>query len=174
MLTILIFSCIALAGTIATTVQAFLTWRFRRNGRPFGAGLSGPQAAFVSILKPVCGLDDELEENLVSFTRLRGIRHEVIVSAEEWDDPAVEIVQRVMRDYPSAPFRLVVDAGSRVGVVNRKVERLIAAERAASGDILLISDSNVRVEPDDLATTLAAFDDPRVGLVSNLFTGIGA
>jgi ceramide glucosyltransferase len=59
-------------------------------------------------------------------------------------------------------------------VVNRKVERLIAAARAATGDILFISDSNVRVRPDDLAATLASFDNVRVGCVSNLFTGSGA
>lgn len=169
------FALISLLGTILTTMQALLTWRFRRLQRPFVSGLRFPQAAsFISILKPVCGLDDELEENLVSFTRLDGIRHEVIISAEEWDDPALEVVQRVMRAHPSAPFRIVVDAGSRSGVVNRKVERLIAAARVAKGDVFFISDSNVRVERDDLARTLQAFENPRVGCVSNLFTGSGA
>ena len=138
---------------------------------PFGFPQAG---SFISILKPVCGLDDELEENLLSFTRLEGIRYEVIISAEEWSDPALEIVERVMRAHPFAPFRIVVDGGSRTGVVNRKVERLIAAARIATGDILFISDSNARVAPDDLARTLAKFDDPRVGCVSNLFTGAGA
>jgi ceramide glucosyltransferase len=170
----LLFACLSILGTIVTSLQALLTWRFRRNERPFVARLRGRQAVFVSILKPVCGLDDELEENLISFTRLRGIRHEIIISAEEWSDPAVEIARRVMRNHPHAPFRIVVDPGSRVGVVNRKVERLIAAARAATGDILFISDSNVRVRPDDLAATVAAFDDARVGCVSNLFTGSGA
>ncbi len=174
MMTSLIFGCLALVGTIVTTAQALLAWRFRRSARPFVEGLPFRQAAFVSILKPVCGLDDELEENLRSFTRLRGIRYEVIISAEEWDDPAVEIVRRVMREHPSAPFRLVVEAGSHAGVVNRKVERLIAAARAAEGDIFFISDSNVRVELDDLAATVAAFNEPGVGCVSNLFTGAGA
>lgn len=170
MLASALFALLALVGTILTTVQAILTRRFRRARRPFG-----PRAgSFISILKPVCGLDDELEENLLSFTRLEGIRYEVVVSAEEWDDPALEVVRRVMRAHPSAPFRLVVDGGSHTGVVNRKVERLIAAARAAAGDIFLISDSNVRVEPDAFARTLAAFDDPRVGCVSNLFTGAGA
>jgi ceramide glucosyltransferase len=170
-----IFGLISLLGTIVTTVQVLLVRRFRRNDLPFGAGLPSRRAdSFVSILKPVCGLDDELEENLISFTRLRGVRYEVIVSAEEWHDPAIEVVQRVMRAYPFAPFRIVIDGGSQSGVVNRKVERLIAAARVAKGDILLISDSNVRVEPEDLVRTLAAFDDPRVGCVSNLFTGSGA
>lgn len=175
MIASLIFSVIAVIGTIVTTVQALLVRRFRRNRVPFGAGLPSRRAdSFLSILKPVCGLDDELEENLLSFTRLRGVRYEVLVSAEEWDDPALEVVRRVMRAHPFAPFRIVVDGGSRSGVVNRKVERLIAAAQVAKGDILLISDSNVRVEPDDIANTLAAFDDPRVGCVSNLFTGSGA
>ncbi len=174
MIATFVFGFIAILGTIVTTVQALLTRRFRRTRLPFGEGLPSRQAGSVSILKPVCGLDDELEANLVSFARLRGLRYEVIVSAEEWDDPAVEVVRRVMRMHPEAPFRLVVEGGTGSGVVNRKVERLIAAARVANGDILVISDSNVRVEPDDLAQTLAAFDDPRVGCVSNLFTGSGA
>lgn len=128
----------------------------------------------MSILKPVCGLDDELEENLISFTRLRGIRCEVIISAERWDDPAVAVARRVMQQHPEAPFRLVVDAGTQHGVVNRKVERLIAAAAVAKGDIFFISDSNVRLEPRDVAKTVAAFANPRTGCVSNLFTAARA
>ena len=166
-----IFALVALVGVVITTIQALLVWRFRMQRR---TGFSPSCVEFISILKPVCGLDDELEENLISFTRLRGIRYEVIISAEEWEDPALEVVRRVMRTHPFAPFRIVVDGGSRSGVVNRKVERLIAATREAKGDVFFISDSNVRVEPDDFARTLALFDDPRVGCVSNLFTGAGA
>ncbi len=154
---------------LLTTAQALLTWRFRRHKHA-----QATELPFISILKPVCGLDDELEENLLSFVRLEGMRYEVIVSAEEWDDPALDVVRRVVRRHPNAPFRVIVDGGSRSGVVNRKVERLIAAARAAAGDIFFISDSNVRVAADDIAKTVAAFADPRVGCVSNLFTGGGA
>lgn len=175
MIATLVFGVLAVAGTLVTAIQALLVRRFRRTAVPFGAGLPSRRAdSFLSILKPVCGLDDELEENLVSFTRLRGVSYEVIISAEEWDDPALEVVRRVMQQHRFAPFRIVVDGGSRSGVVNRKVERLIAAAAVARGNVLLISDSNVRVEPDDVARTMAAFDDPRVGCVSNLFTGSGA
>ncbi|HVE70056.1 MAG TPA: glycosyltransferase [Thermoanaerobaculia bacterium] len=165
----MIFALLAILGLILTTVQALLVRRFRARRVP-----GGVRPRLISILKPVCGLDDELEENLLSFTKLRGIRYEVIVSAEECDDPALEVVQRVMHDHPGAPFRVVVDPGSRTGVVNRKVERLIAAARIANGEVFLISDSNVRVQPDDFVRTLSALDDPRVGCVSNLFTGSGA
>lgn len=160
----------ALAGTLLLTMQALLTRRFRRAGLPRVFW----RRPMVSILKPVCGLDDELEQNLVSFTRLEGMRYEVIISAEEWADPALAIVRRVMHDYPEAPFRIVVDGGSRQGVVNRKVERLIAAANVARGEIFFISDSNVRVEREDLARTIDAFANPRTGCVSNLFTAAGA
>lgn len=163
-----VLAFLALIGTIITTAQALLTWRFRRRET------RAADAPFVSILKPVCGLDDELEENLLSFVALEGIRYEVIISAEEWDDPALEVVRRVVHAHPAAPFRIVVDAGSRHGVVNRKVERLVAAARKAAGEIFFISDSNVRVERDDFARTLSLFADSRVGCVSNLFTGSGA
>jgi ceramide glucosyltransferase len=170
----LVLGCLALVGTVLTTVQTLLARRFRRNARPFDPGLPSRQAGFISILKPVCGLDDELEENLRSFVRLDGVDHEVIVSAETADDPALAIVERVIRKHPDAPFRVIVDGGTRGAVVNRKVERLIAAARIARGDVLLISDSNVRVSPADVAQTLDVLRDPAVGCVSNLFVGSGA
>lgn len=164
------FAILAVAGAIVTTAQAVLAWWMcRRDHSP-----SPGHPSFVSILKPVCGLDDELEENLLSFTNLRGVKYEVIVSAEDGDDPALEVVDRVRQAHPGAPFRVVVDGGSRTGVVNRKAERLIAAAEVAAGQVFVISDSNVRVEPDDLVRTLRAFDDPGVGCVSNVFTGAGA
>ena len=79
-----------------------------------------------------------------------------------------------MARFPEAPFRLVVGGGTGLALSNPKVERLVAAARAARGDIFFVSDSNVRVEPGDVAATVAAFDDPAVGCVSNVFTGSGA
>lgn len=172
-----ILTLVAVAGAIITTAQALLTAIFRRARRPFAGALpaqgSRPDDSFVSILKPVCGLDDELEENLLSFVSLRGVEYEVILSVEEQGDPALPILKTAVRDHPDV-FRLVIGGGSRRGVVNRKVERLVAAARVAKGPILFISDSNVRIGPDDVANTVAAFSDPRTGCVSNLFTGAGA
>ena len=154
-----------------TTLQVLLTWRFRAPRRPVDVRRGRPH--FVSILKPVCGLDDELEENLVSFTNVRGVRHEVILSVADANDRALAVIERVRAAHPQAPFRVVLGGDPRLEQGNRKVARLIAAASEASGDLLFISDSNVRTEPDDIARTIAAFDDPRVGCVSNLFTGAG-
>jgi ceramide glucosyltransferase len=179
---ILIYVVAAVLTAVAalmTTMQTLLTVLFLRRGRFFGPG---PRAAGpfrpdgfsprrrVSILKPVCGVDDDLEANLRSFTELRGVDYEVIVSIADPDDAARPIVERVMR----ANWKLVIGGDPAREHGNRKVARLIAAMPHARGNVLFISDSNVRVEPDDVARTVAAFDDPRTGCVSNLFTGAGA
>ena len=174
-------------GAAITTLQSALTMLFRRRGRFFGhgpravSGSAGPsrrdgfsRRCRVSILKPVCGVDDELESNLQSFAALTGVDHEVIVSIAEADDPALPIVRRVIDRNPNVAWKLVIGGNPALERGNRKIARLIAAMPRATGDILFISDSNVRVEPDDVARTVAAFDDPRTGCVSNLFTGAGA
>jgi ceramide glucosyltransferase len=84
------------------------------------------------------------------------------------------VFERVRSRHPLAPFRLVTGGTIGPEPKNRKVERLIFAAREARGEVLLISDSNVRIEPDDVARTVAHFGDRRVGCVSNLFRGEGA
>lgn len=168
-------------GVLLTTFQSVLVVIFRRRVHAFPEGLRSraePTAHFfqpaVSILKPMCGLEDDLHENLESFTNLRGIDYEVLLSVANENDPAINVARDVMRRYPHSPFRIIIggDAGLESG--NRKIARLIAAAPYARGDILFISDANVRVEGDDIAETVAAFRDPRVGCVSNLFTGAKA
>ncbi len=207
-----IFAALTGIGLLLTTFDAALMVLFRRRGRffsggprqraipqPFPPGDSLPGAPRVSIIKPVCGLDDELEENLESFARLRGVPVELIVSVAEANDPALEVVERVRAAHPDQAWTIVVGGDPRLERWNRKVARLIAAEPHARGEIILISDSNVRVEPDDVARTIAAFDEcgtgsqplrghaaaalrvadglrtrPTLGCVSNLFTGARA
>jgi ceramide glucosyltransferase len=105
---------------------------------------------------------------------LRGVRHEIILSVADPADPALGVIERVRSCFPNAPFRLVIGGDPALELGNRKVARLVAAAAKARGDILMVSDSNVRVRPFDVAETIAAFDDERVGCVSNLFTGTGA
>ena len=178
---------VAALGAVLTTVQTGLVVRFLgRKSRPFAGGRREPAASAsrpgdstttsprVSILKPLSGLDDGLEENLTSFARLTGPSHEIVLSVERGEDPAVAVARRVMARFPEAPFRLVVGGVLSARLSNPKVERLVAAARIARGEILFVSDSNVRVGPNDFARTLDSFDDPSVGCVSNVFTGMGA
>ena len=170
-------------GSIVTTIQVALTWLFQKGRLPmrhqemrelpagFQQADSFRPLPFVSILKPVCGLDDELEENLASFASLEGIRHEILLSVADPFDPAVEVIHRILERFPHAPFRLVTGGAPSLESGNRKVARLIAAAPYARGEVLLISDSNVRVLPSDVMRMMEPFRDPRVGCVSSLFAG---
>jgi ceramide glucosyltransferase len=139
-----------------------------------GSPSNGAGTPRVSILKPLCGLEDGLEENLCSFAHLRGVSFEVVLSVASEKDPCLEIVHSILRRFPESPFVLVVGGITPGLVANPKVERLIAASRVARGDIFFISDANIRVSPEDIARTVSVFDDPSVGGVSNLFVAEGA
>ncbi len=176
---------LAAAGALFTTFQAGLVLRFLRRKRPFARGPLGraatssrPDASTegprVSILKPLSGLDDGLEENLASFAALTGVTYEVVLSVARANDPAVAVARRVLRRFPAAPFRIVYGGGTGAALANPKVDRLVAAAHEARGEILFVSDSNVRVEARDVAGIVSAFDDAGVGCVSSLFTGAKA
>lgn len=176
---ILFLALLACVGIVLTSLQVMLTWGLMRIHIPAPADKrrveeEAAEQPRVSILKPICGLEDGLEENLASFASLRGISYEVILSVESLSDPALAVIEKVRRRFPDAPFSLTVGPLSLGEVSNPKVERLVAAARMAQGSILFVSDSNVRVSPDDLAKTVALFDDPNIGCVSNLFVAEGA
>jgi ceramide glucosyltransferase len=183
----LLLGALAVVGLVLTSLPVVLLSRLRKRPRPFVPGprtrasASFPRAAStevraprLSILKPLRGIDDGLEENLASFASLEGVDYEVVLSVADPKDPAVAAVARVRERFPRAPFVLVVGGAPEGRIGNPKVERLVAAARVARGDLFLVSDSNVRVAPGDIARTVALFDDPSVGCVSNLFVGSGA
>jgi ceramide glucosyltransferase len=72
-------------GVLITSLQSILAAIFRRRSGFFGGGLRSQAVAapffrpVVSILKPLCGLEDDLEGNLESFARLTGGGYEVVV-----------------------------------------------------------------------------------------------
>jgi len=143
--------------------------RLRRRGR--GAGVPGFSPP-VSILKPLSGLDEGLEENLESFYRLGYSGYEMIFSFADRRDPAFAVARSVADRHPEISSVFVVDGREPGG--NSKVNRLTAAVRKARFRLLLLSDGNVRVRPDFLERAVSFFSDERVGLVSHLFCAVGA
>jgi len=123
----------------------------------------------VSIVKPLAGLDDELEENLESFFRLDYPDYEVIFSFARGDDPAFSVARRAADRHPHVRSVFVVDP--REPNANSKVNRLASGVRHASHRYYLFSDGNVRVRPDFLRRAVAPFRDRSIGLVSHLFRG---
>jgi ceramide glucosyltransferase len=126
----------------------------------------------VSIVKPLSGMDDELERNLESFYRLEYSPYEVIYSFARRGDPAFSVARRVADRHPEIPSIFVIDAREPGG--NSKVSRLTAALRHARYRHVLMADGNVRVHREFLARAISFFSDRSVGLVSHLFRARGA
>jgi len=133
--------------------------------------ITNEKIPFVSILKPIKGIDDGLEENLESFFQLNYPEYEIIFGSAEENDPGLEIVMSLMRKYTKIPARIVT--GSSGKGANPKVSTLLKMFDYAKGDIVVISDSNTRVEPGYLKESIPYFDDPKVALLSHFLTGKG-
>jgi len=155
----------ALLGLAVLAVQGLSLRRHLRR-RTASPTLTPP----VSILKPLCGLDDRLAENLASFAALAYPEYEVLLGLRSADDAALGVAREAARRWPGR-FRIVFQRGEPGH--NPKVNQLVTLARAARHGVLVVSDSNVRVGPDYLAEIAAALEDEAVGLVTHPIAGVG-
>ena len=164
----LLLGVIALCAVVATLLGMASVWLATRPATVPGTDDFTPP---ITIFKPLKGLDEELEANLRSFFQLDYPRHQLLFGVADKNDPAVVVVNRLIDEFPDRDARLII-GGPTLGY-NPKVGNLIAMDRFRKHDILLISDSNVRARPSYLKETVCYLKNPSVGLVTNLFAGVG-
>lgn len=126
----------------------------------------------ISVLKPLCGVDEGLYDNLVSFARQDYPAFELVFVVCHPHDPAVSVVHRLRTEFPRVHIRLIAH-GETDPIANPKVISLVHAIRAARYEHVLVSDSNVIASHDYLQQVGSEMDDPDVGLVSNVIVGTG-
>ena len=139
--------------------------------RAFGRGqrLSPSAGPPVTILKPVSGSEPFLYENLRSFCDQEYPLFQVVFGVRGAEDPALAVIERVMRDFPDRDLALVVN--DRVVGRNYKVSNLVNMYSAAKHDLLVIADSDMRVERTYLAKVVRPLAEPGVGVVTCLYSG---
>jgi ceramide glucosyltransferase len=118
----------------------------------------------VSNLKPVRGLDAEAFENFASFCRQNYPEYELLFCTTDDTDPAVRVIQKLIRDFPDRQIRLLYSG--RTQAINDKIAKLALMTSEARYEHLIINDSDVRVTPDYFRHVVSAFKDPKVGGVT--------
>jgi ceramide glucosyltransferase len=159
---------IALYGAM---MALFMGTMLKRRGRPATVTDRAPR---VTIFKPLAGEDDDLEGNLESFSSIDYPSFEVLLGVASLSDPAYAVARRfVARQAHHRRLDARIVLTDPDAATNPKVAQLVGLERVATGDVYVISDSNVRVGPAYLWSLVAALADQRVGMVTTLFAGTG-
>ena len=129
--------------------------------------LKSTYAPPVSILKPVRGVDREAYENFASYCRLDYPEYEIIFAVADPDDAAVPVIEKLQTDFPRCSIRLIRGA-ERIGT-NSKVNSLCRLVQEAKHDLMVMNDSDVRVDADYLRVVAPPFADPEVGAVTGFY-----
>ncbi|MCF3947937.1 bacteriohopanetetrol glucosamine biosynthesis glycosyltransferase HpnI [Acidiphilium sp. AL] len=157
---------LCIAGLAQQAIGSLLVRPQRRAPAP---GTSLPP---VSILKPLHGAEPLLETALESFFLLDHTKFQLIFGTDDPADPALGIVEKLRRRYPRTDIAVV--AGPTPPGRNRKVANLINMLPSARHELLVISDADMHVPPDFLASVLSALTQQGAGLATSFYTGLPA
>lgn len=152
------------ASWIYWLVAVWLVYDFFRSPAPLDTTCTPP----VSILKAVKGLDAQAYENFASFCDQDYPEFEVLFGVADADDPVIPVIAQLRRAFPQRHIRHVVVP---VCGANRKASILHHLATLARYDVLVASDSDMRVTPDYLRHVVAPLADPRIGLVTCPYRG---
>jgi ceramide glucosyltransferase len=172
-----IFQTVAILGCVSSSIYYLLclwsAFGFLRERRTAGEGARFSQfLPPVSILKPLKGIDPDIYESFRSHCLQDYPSYEIIFGVSDPQDPAVESVKQLQREFAGHSIQLVVCLET-VGT-NLKVSNLAQMLQAPRYSHIIVNDSDIRVEPDYLRRVMEPFSDPRVGMVTCLYRGLPA
>jgi len=162
--------CLALAalgGTVYLGVALARVIIFSRSRRELRAPKLG-----ITVLKPLHGLEPELEENLASFCDQEYPHFQVVFSAVDPEDPALAVARRVVERFPGVDAEIVVE--NAAAVVNPKIANALNGYARARYGVVALADADMRVGREYLRAIAVAFADEHVGAVTCLYGGVAS
>lgn len=119
----------------------------------------------VTILKPVVGVDPHLYENLETFFNIKYPQFEIIFCIQDEMDSAIMVIQSLVQKYPDVDSKIFI-GGKHVGA-NPKVNNMAIGYEAAKYDLILVSDSGIKVKEDTVLDMVLTMTE-NVGLVHQM------
>jgi ceramide glucosyltransferase len=171
----LVLYIVAAVGTFTSTIFLGLVFvavaRFRRSLPEKAARVAEiREFPFVSVLKPLYGMEPRLRETLRSFFQQDCPSYELVFGARAANDPALAVVSELSKEFPSVPVSVVYSGTPEWP--NAKVYSLDKMLAVAKSEFVIISDSDVAVHPDYLRNVTAPLLDARTGLVTCVYRGV--
>ena len=157
------------AGMVLAAVPGYL--RERRQALARVAERPGFTPA-LTLLKPLHGAEPNLDAHLATFFEQDYPEYEILFCARTLEDAGLETARRVAARYPRIPVKFL--ATGEPPYINAKVASMEKMEAEAAHEILVISDSDVRVTPEYLRAVALPFADERVGGMTCLYRGVAA
>ncbi|XP_041348253.1 ceramide glucosyltransferase-like isoform X2 [Gigantopelta aegis] len=133
-------------------------WNLHHMNEP----LSPEDIVGVSIIKPLTGVDPNLKINLETFFTMKYPLYELLFSVENDNDPAILVVKSLIESYPNVDAKLFI--GSRYVGPNGKINNMIKPYEASKHDIVLVSDSSIKMKENTLMQMMTCLK-PDVGMV---------
>jgi ceramide glucosyltransferase len=151
-----------IVGTVLLWFVYRRRYRLRTMNRDYRPG--------VTVLKPIAGVDESLESNLVSFFELDYEPLQIIFGCDRDDDPGIQVVRKVAKRYPQRDVLILT--GCEGTAASPKIVNLEAMLPHAKHELVLLSDSNVRIYRDEMARLVQPMADERIGLVFQPVIGV--
>jgi ceramide glucosyltransferase len=123
--------------------------------RPQAAAAPQPYAASVTLIRPVCGVDNYCLETLRTSFTLDYAGYDILFCVASGKDPAVPLVEQLIAEYPGIPARLLI--GDERISQNPKLNNICKGWEAARGEWVIIADSNVLMPRDYIQRLLGAW-----------------
>lgn len=170
MFSAIVTTCLAVTA-VALVMHRLAHWATLRHVARVPAPPEGALPP-LTVLKPIKGLEEELEQNLRSFfeQEYAGPLQFVFASTEPVD-PGIMLAQRIAREYPAVTARFV-QSDPTFGN-NPKVSNLAGALLAASHDLVLQTDANVRVRPGYLRSVVQEWQATGASMLGSLIAARG-
>ncbi|MGZ8308736.1 MAG: ceramide glucosyltransferase [Rhodoplanes sp.] len=151
------FCGLAVLFHLLSIVAAAIRCKARSDALP-----APPDAPPVTIIRPVCGVENHITETLNSTFALDYPDYEIIFCVASAKDPIIPIVEELLRKHPRARARLLV--GDERISTNPKLNNCVKGWRGAAHDWIVIADSNVLMPPDYIQRLFVPWTE-KTGLV---------